>query len=124
MEFRLELSDSLRAEFDRAARIFGIDFGKLVSGLNTYQNKFVENALRAKNNVRQLETVVHESMPGRLRELTPAEMEARAKKADAALERQRHRIVSMSAEELALADYGLKVLDESLREARGIANWE
>jgi hypothetical protein len=121
-----ELSDSLRFEFDRAAQIFGIDFGKLVSGLKTHQHQFVENALRAKNNFRQLEiTVARKSnLPERFSELTPTEMEARAKKADAALERQRHRIASMSAEELALADYGLKVLDESLREARGIANWE
>jgi hypothetical protein len=121
-----ELSDALRAEFDRASQKFGIDFGKLISGLNIHQNKFVENALRAKTIFGQLKTTVvpKSNSQGRLRELTPTEMEARAKKADAALERQRHRIASMSAEELALADYGLNVLDESLREARGIANWE
>jgi hypothetical protein len=120
-----ELSESLRSEFERAAQKFSIDFGELISGLNTHQNKFVENALQAKTNVRQLETAARESnLPRRLRELTPAEMEARAKKSERALERQRHRLESMSAEELALADYGFKVLDESLRAARGIANWE
>jgi hypothetical protein len=120
-----ELSESLRSEFDRASQKFRIDFGELISGLNTHQNKFVENALRAKTNVRQLETAARESnLPVRLRELTPAEMEARAKKSERELERQRHRLASMSAEELALADYGFKVLDESLRAARGISNWE
>jgi hypothetical protein len=120
-----ELSEPLRADGDRTSQKFGIDFGKLISGLNINQNKFVENALRAKTNVRQLETAARESnLPGRLRELTPAEMEERGKKSERALERQRHRLASMSAEELALADYGFKVLDESLRAARGISNWE
>lgn len=120
-----DLSDPLRADFDRASQKFGIDFGKLISGLNDSQNKFVVNALRSKTNIQQLETAARQSnLPGRFREFTPAETEERAKKAAAALERQRQQIASMSPEELALADYGLKVLDESLREARGLENWE
>ena len=42
-----ELSEPLRADGDRTSQKFGIDFGQLISGLNTHQNKFVENALRS-----------------------------------------------------------------------------
>lgn len=120
-----ELSEPLRSDFERASRKFGIDFGQLLSDLKDRQHKFVENALRTKVNERQLEATARESnLPGRFRELTPAQMKERAKKADLALDRQRHQIAAMSAEELALAEYGCKVLDESLRTARGIESWE
>jgi hypothetical protein len=56
--------------------------------------------------------------------LTPLELEARTKKANAAIEAYKNRLAAMTDEELEAARVAEANLNESLLEARGLEGWE
>jgi hypothetical protein len=119
-----ELPPEVRLGFNTASLTYEIPFKDLDSGLKNNIAKFIGNALRAKIDLDSSLSSYHPSFNYRLEELTPEEMAERSRKADAALERQRHLMASMSSEELEEANAVVQALDKSLRDARGIENWE